>query len=128
VPGGDSFIARAIHDAGAHYLWADDRSRGSLPLDTERVFLKAAEADYWIHPSHYRSLSELYNADPRFAKFRATQISQVFNNTLQVSKNGGNNIWERGIVHPEEVLADLIKILHPDLLPEHELIYYENLQ
>ena len=128
VPGGNSFIARAIQDAGAHYLWADDPSRGSLPLDTERVFLKAAEADYWIHPSHYRSLSELFNADPRFAKFGAAQISRVFNNTRQVSKNGGNNIWERGIVHPEEVLADLIKIFHPDLLPEHELIYYENLQ
>ena len=128
VPGGDSFIARAIQDAGAHYLWADDPSRGSLPLDTERVFLRAADADYWIHPSHYRSLSELFNADPRFAKFGAAQISQVFNNTRQVSKNGGNNIWERGIVHPEEVLADLIKIFHPDLLPEHELIYYENLQ
>ena len=128
VPGGDSFIARAIQDAGAHYLWADDPSRGSLPLDIERVFLRAAEADYWIHPSHYRSLSELFNADPRFAKFGAAQISQVFNNTRQVSKNGGNNIWERGIVHPEEVLADLIKIFHPDLLPEHELIYYENLQ
>jgi iron complex transport system substrate-binding protein len=128
VPGGDSFIARAIHDAGAHYLWADDPSRGSLPLDTERVFLRAAEADYWIHPNHYHSLSELFNADPRFAKFGAAQISQVFNNTRQVSKNGGNNIWERGIVHPEEVLADLIKIFHPDLLPEHELVYYENLQ
>ena len=128
LPGGDSFIARAIQDAGAHYLWADDPSRGSLPLDTERVFLRAAEADYWIHPSHYRSLSELFNADPRFAKFGAAQISQVFNNTRQVSKNGGNNIWERGIVHPEEVLADLIRIFHPDLLPEHELIYYENLQ
>lgn len=128
VPGGDSFIARAIQDAGAHYLWVNDPSRGSLPLDTERVFLRASEADYWIHPSHYRSLSELFNADPRFAKFGAAQISQVFNNTRQVSKNGGNNIWERGIVHPEEVLADLIKIFHPDLLPEHELIYYENLQ
>ncbi|MEC8614829.1 MAG: ABC transporter substrate-binding protein, partial [Verrucomicrobiota bacterium] len=30
VPGGDSFIASAIQDAGAHYLWADDSSRGSL--------------------------------------------------------------------------------------------------
>jgi iron complex transport system substrate-binding protein len=79
-------------------------------------------------PATIRSLSELFNADPRFAKFGAAQISQVFNNTRQVSKNGGNNIWERGIVHPEEVLADLIKIFHPDLLPEHELIYYENLQ
>lgn len=128
VPGGDSFIARAIHDAGAHYLWADDRSQGSLPLDTERVFLNAADADFWIHPSHYRSLSELFKADPRFTKFRATQIRQVYNNTYQVSDTGGNNIWERGIVHPEEVLADLIKIFHPDLLPEHEFIYHENLK
>ncbi|HBR92648.1 MAG TPA: ABC transporter substrate-binding protein [Opitutae bacterium] len=128
VAGGDSFTARAIQDAGGHYLWSDNTSQGGIPLDTERVFLKAAEADYWIDPSHYRSLGELFAADPRFAKFRATQIGQVYNNTRQVGDNGGNNIWERGIVHPEEVLADLIKIFHPDLLPEHELIYYENLK
>ncbi len=128
VPGGDSFIARAIHDAGGNYVWADDGSQGGLPLDTERVFLKAADADFWIHPSHYRNLSELFDADPRFAKFRATQIGNVFNSTRQVSASGGNNIWERGIVHPEEVLGDLIQIFHPDLMPNRELIYHENLE
>ncbi|MDQ8207608.1 ABC transporter substrate-binding protein [Coraliomargarita sp. SDUM461003] len=128
VAGGDSFTARAIKDAGGHYLWSDNDSQGGIPLDTERVFLKAAEADYWIDPSGYRSLAELFAADPRFAKFRATQIGHVYNNTRQVGPHGGNNIWERGIVHPEEVLADLIKIFHPERLPEHELIYYENLK
>jgi iron complex transport system substrate-binding protein len=128
VAGGDSFTARAIQDAGGYYLWSENTSQGGIPLDTERVFLKAAEADFWIDPSLYRSLGELFAADPRFTKFRATQIGHVYNNTRQVGDNGGNNIWERGIVHPEEVLADLIKIFHPDLLPEHELIYYENLK
>jgi iron complex transport system substrate-binding protein len=128
VAGGDSFTARAIQDAGGHYLWSDNISQGGIPLNIERVFLKAAEADFWIDPSFYRSLGELFAADPRFAKFRATQIGHVYNNTRQVGDNGGNNIWERGIVHPEEVLADLIKIFHPELLPEHELIYYENLK
>jgi iron complex transport system substrate-binding protein len=128
VPGGDSFIARAIQDAGGRYVWADDRSQGGLPLDTERVFLKAAEADFWIHPSHYRSLGELFGADPRFAKFRAAQIGNVFNNSRQISAGGGNNIWERAIVHPEEVLADLIQIFHPNLMPDRQLLYYENLQ
>jgi len=128
VAGGDSFIARAIQDAGGHYLWSDNTSQGGIPLDTERVFLKAAEADFWINPSFYRSLGELFGADPRFAKFRATQIGQVYNNTRQVGPNGGNNIWEHGIIHPEEVLADLIHIFHPELMPKHELIYYENLQ
>ncbi len=127
VPGGDSFIARAIRDAGGHYLWSDNTSQGGIPLDTERVFIKAAEADYWIHPSFYRTLDELLGADDRFDKFRPTQIDQVYNNTKQVGDNGGNNIWERGIVHPEEVLADLIHIFHPELLPEHELIYHEKL-
>jgi len=128
VPGGQSFFAQFIEDAGGDYLWSDDTTQGGIPLDTERVFLKAAKADYWINPSHYRSLNELFGADPRFAKFRATQIGQVYNHTRQISDYGGNNIWERGIVHPEEVLADLINIFHPQLMPEHELIYYENLK
>jgi iron complex transport system substrate-binding protein len=128
VAGGDSYTARAIRDAGGNYLWSDNHSQGGIPLDIERVFLRAAEADFWVNPSHYRSLTELFSANPRFAKFKATQVGNVYNNTRQVSKNNGNNIWERGIVHPEEVLADLIKIFHPDLLPEHELIYYENLK
>lgn len=128
VPGGRSYIAQVIHDAGGHYLWDDDQSQGGIPLDTERVFLKAAGADVWLHPSFYRSLPQLFGADPRFAKFHAAQDGHVYNNTRQVGNNGGNNIWERGIVRPDEVLADLIQIFHPELLPEHELIYYEKLQ
>ncbi len=37
-------------------------------------------------------------------------------------------MWERGINHPDEVLADLIKIFHPELLPDHEFVYYERLK
>lgn len=127
VPGGDSFFARFIENAGGSYRWAEDTTQGGIPLDTERVFLKAADADFWINPSHYRSLSELFGADPRFKKFKAAKKGSVYNNTRQVSKRGGNNVWERGIVHPEEILSDLIHIFHPDLLPEYELIYFEKL-
>lgn len=128
VAGGESYTARAIADAGGAYLWADDTSQNAIPLDTERVFLKAAEADVWLHPSYYRSLSELFGADPRFAKFAAAQTGRVYNNTRQVSDNGGNPIWERGVVHPDEVLADLIHYIHPDLMPDHQPVYYEHLK
>ena len=128
MAGGDSYTARAIDDAGGHYLWSDNQSQGGIPLDTERVFLKAAEADFWINPSHYQSLDSLFGADDRFGKFRAAQTGQVYNNTKQVGANGGNNIWERGIVRPDEVLADLIHIFHPELLPDHEFVFYEKLQ
>lgn len=127
VPGGDSFTAQTILDAGGAYLWSDDRSQGGIPLDTERVFLKAANADFWINPSFYRSMNALLSADGRYSKFAAAGNRKVFNNTRQVNPTGGNAIWERGIVHPDEVLADLIFIFHPDLLPQHKLIFYEQL-
>lgn len=127
VPGGDSFTAQMLRDAGGDYLWDEDDSQGGIPLDTERVFLKAARADYWINPSFYRSITALLSADERFGKFAAAKNGKVFNNTRQISANGGNAIWERGIIHPDEVLADLIRIFHPELLPEHALIYYERL-
>jgi iron complex transport system substrate-binding protein len=128
MAGGESYTAQAIRDAGGDYLWADVPGSGAIPLDTERVFLKAAHADIWINPSFYRSLKELYGADQRFQKFRAGQTGHVFNNTKQRTASGGNSIWERGIVHPDDVLADLIKVFHPERMPDWEFIYYEQLK
>lgn len=126
-PGGASYSAQAFKDAGADYLWAADTSSGGIPLDFERIYYKAANADYWLNPSGNLSLNQLLQADQRFAKFKAFRENNVFNNTRRTNANGGNDIWERGISHPEEVLADLIKIFHPDLLPHHDFIFYERL-
>ncbi len=128
VPGGDSYTAQLIRDAGGDYLWSEDKTRGGIPLDTERVFLKAAEADFWIHPSFYRSMDALLSADARFGKFAAAKAGKIYNNTRQVTASGGNAIWESGVVRPDAVLADLIRIFHPEILPEHEKVYYEHLR
>ncbi|MFP4260143.1 MAG: ABC transporter substrate-binding protein [Opitutales bacterium] len=128
VPGGRSYTAQIIEDAGGHYLWRDDTSRGGVPLDLESVFLKGAHADIWINPSGHQTLASLLAADPRFSRFRPAQQNQVYNNTRQVAPGGGNAIWESGVVRPDDVLADLIHIFHPELLPDHELVYYERLR
>lgn len=128
VAAGESYTARAIRDAGGDYLWSDVPASGALALDTERVFLKAANADIWINPSFFRSMNELLTAEARFSKFKAAQVGAVFNNTKQVGANGGNAIWEQGIVHPDKVLADMIAIFHPDLMPGHEFVFYEQLK
>ena len=41
---------------------------------------------------------------------------------------GGNDYWESGAVSPHLILADLVKIFHPQLLPDHELVYYQKLE
>ncbi len=128
VPGGRSYMATALQHAGADYLWAENESEGGVPLDVEVILQRAGDADYWLNPSYYASVRALLAADERFAGFRALREGRVYNNTLRVNKNGGNDIFERGVSHPDEVLADLIKIFHPELLPEHEFVFYEKLK
>ncbi|KAA6336737.1 iron complex transport system substrate-binding protein, partial [termite gut metagenome] len=35
--------------------------------------------------------------------------------------------WESGVARPDLLLSDMIKICHPDLLPDYELTYMERL-
>ena len=44
-----------------------------------------------------------------------------------MNPNGGNDYWESGVVHPDLVLRDLVKIFHPELVPE-EFVYYRRLE
>ncbi len=128
VPGGESQAAQFLEDAGADYLWSDDTTTGSIQLDVEAVFERAAEADYWLNTGTWTSLSEAQAVDERFAEFDAFQRGSVFNNNARTNEYGGNAYWETGVTHPHQILADLIAILHSDVLPEHELVYYQQLQ
>ena len=51
----------------------------------------------------------------------------IYNNNERISSGGGNDYYESGPINPQKVLADLIKIFHPELLPDHELYYYKKL-
>lgn len=128
APGGQSFAARFLEDANAFYLWNDDPSTGSLPLAFEAVFDKAKDAEFWLNLGYVNSLAELIAADARYADFAAFQSGNVWNNNARTNANGGNDYYESAVAHPDVVLADLIKILHPAVLPEHELVYYQQLK
>lgn len=128
VSGGASYAARFLADAGAEYIWENDESTGSLMLDIETVYEQAGEADYWINTSYWGSLADAKAADERFTKFNAYETGNVYNNNLRMSPGGGNEYFETGPARPDWVLADLIKIFHPALLPDHELHYYRKLK
>jgi iron complex transport system substrate-binding protein len=128
MPGGGHYLARFVEDAGGNYLWADNPSSGSIPLDFESVFARAAEADYWINTSSWQTEADAVTADPRFADFSAFENGNIYNNNARLNEEGGNDYWEGGLTNPDIVLADLVKIFHPELLPDHELVYYRNLE
>lgn len=128
VPGGRSYVAQLLADAGATYLWADDTSTGSQPLSFEQVFERARDADFWLNPGMWKSLADGKAEDERFTQFVAFQKGNVFNNNKRLNENGGNDYFESSPTNPDIVLADLIKIFHPDLLPDHELYFYQKLE
>ncbi len=129
MAGGNSYVAKLLADAGADYLWADDESTGSLYLDFETVFEHAVDADFWVNAgSNWLSLDDALAEDERFEKFAAFQNGNVWGNNKAMNDFGGNDYWEGGVANPQLVLADLIAIFYPDLLPDHEFVYYLPLQ
>ena len=128
VSGGKSYAAQLIAAAGGAYLWADDDSAGSLPLDFEAVYEKAHAADIWLTMrNEWHSLAEVQAADERYAALAAFNSGRVYNANARLNAHGGNDYWESGLAEPHIALADLIKILHPDRLPEHALKFYQKL-
>lgn len=128
VSGGQSYMARLLADAGAEYLWADTRETGGINLSVEAVFPRALTADVWLNPAYgIRTLADVRTLDPRFAALPVVQKGAVWNNDLRMSPGGGNDYFESAVLQPHLVLADLIAILHPELMPGHRFVYYRKI-
>ena len=129
VPNGDSYLNRFFQDAGASYHWAGTKATGSLPLSFETVYPIALQADFWLNVSigNIRTKQDVLARDVRYADFNAFKNNHIYSYNNRMNAQGANDYWESGAVNPHLVLADLIRIIHPELLPEHELIYYKSI-
>jgi len=127
LPGGRSYSARLIEDAGGGYILSADTSREAIPTNIEWVFDKAQAATFWINPGAAASKQEITSTDQRLARFLAFKTNSMYNNNAIISKNGGNDYWESGITNPHVILRDLISIFHPELLPNYQPVYYKHI-
>lgn len=129
VPGGKSFAATFIHDAGGNYIWKDDEHTGSLSLGFEEVYVKAKEADFWLNLALVKSKQELIALESRYVEFKAYKNANLYNNIKNTNSKGYSDYWETGIIFPNRVLSDLILIFHPELQSQikNDLYYYKKL-
>lgn len=128
MPGGKSFSAQIIADAGGDYLWKENNASGSVSLNFEQVFEKAEKADYWINTADLTSLKTLRESYKNHAWFSAFEKGNVYSLARRLNDTGANDYFETGTVRPDLVLRDLVSIFHPDLLPQHQLYFYQKLQ
>jgi iron complex transport system substrate-binding protein len=127
MPAGESYMAEFLRDAGAAYKWSDSKGVGSLALNFESVAPEALMAEYWLNVGYVDSKKEITDKDTRYGSFRSFRTGNVYNNNKMTNDQGSNDYWESGAVNPQIVLADMIRIMHPGLLPGHQLVYYKQL-
>jgi len=127
VPGGESYAALLLKDAGASYIFADQAGFGAAPLAFEAVYDAARDADFWLNVGFATDLDSLLAMDTRYAEFKAFAQGSVYNYNARVTEMGGSDYFESGVANPDIILKDLIRIFYPDLLPEHALYYYQQL-
>ncbi|HEY3369257.1 MAG TPA: ABC transporter substrate-binding protein [Prolixibacteraceae bacterium] len=127
VPGGKSYMANLIADAGGNYLWKDNPSRESFVVSLENAIVKATQADLWINTGQTNSIQEILDSDERFKIIPSLQKKMVYNDNKQMNPTGGNEVWETGAANPQDLLRDLIHIFHPEIKTDHDFHYYQKL-
>ncbi|MDC1327081.1 ABC transporter substrate-binding protein [Ulvibacter sp.] len=128
LPQGNSWAGQLINDANGKYLWDDSEGTGSLSLHLESVLDKGRTADFWIGPGQFTSLNQMSETHSVYTKFDAFNKSNVFSFTNKKGATGGVLYYEIAPNRPDIVLKDIIKILHPELLPTHELYFFSHLE
>lgn len=123
VPGGKSYMAQFLIDAGAEYPWSDRAETGSVQLDFSQVFAKAHDADYWlIKSSTIRTRHDLEQENHLYTKFQAYKQHQVWCcNTEETS------FFEEFPFHPERLLSEYAAMFHPEVMGDYKMMYFKRI-
>ena len=115
IPGGDSYMARLIEDAGGEILGATSGTSRSRVISLEEAYDLSQSADIWLNPGPCRTIDELLAFHHTFRMFGpVVKECPIYNNTLRTTPEGGNDFWENGSVHPDLILQDLIHVFSGD--------------
>lgn len=127
VPGGKSYMADLYKSAGGDYIYSTDTHTGSLPINLETVLTDFSNAEYWFGVQE-KTIAEVLAVEPRVADMKPVKSGLIYNYNKRRGENGSTDFWEGAVSHPDWLLADVIAVLHPDILPNHQFIYLEQVK
>jgi iron complex transport system substrate-binding protein len=125
APPGNSFAGNLIEAAGAHYIFTDSISGGNLEIPEERFIALSNLIEWWgivIDKKGEPNRSDFLTKDAL-----AEHIPAMAKNQLFYCNTSECDYFGEAIMHPDEVLQDLISIFHPKLLPLHHPSYFKPL-
>lgn len=126
VPGGKSTTGMLLADAAADYIYKDNESNGSLALAPEVVFERAIDAEIWMI-RYTQAVSKTYDDIAKeyasYTRMKAFENKNIYSCNTELVP-----FYSEVPFHPDRLLEDYIKILHPELLPDYQLKYYERIE
>lgn len=128
LPQNGTYVAEAIRDANAVFKGAGE-GNSSIPKSFEEIYDLFHNAEYWLTTQgKVRTMRDFLASSERYIDFDAALNGKVFINNKREKITGGNDYWESGINRPDLLLKDIVKILHPELFPDYETVYWRHLQ
>ncbi len=126
VAGANSTVGGLLADAGADYIFSDEPASGSVPYSPEVVFDRAQQADVWMFKYNQAvdiTSQQLAGEWGNYGKMKAFTTGNVYQCNLSLVP-----YYEEAPFHPNILLKEYVKILHPDVLKGYELRYYKKLK
>ncbi|MDE7387734.1 MAG: ABC transporter substrate-binding protein [Muribaculaceae bacterium] len=115
MPPVQSYMVRLISDASGCYIYPENRSGISQPIDMELATMLLGRADIWLQPGQAMTLNQARAAAPK-ARFDCP----VYNSSA--------DFWESGAARPDLVLRDMTRMIHDHDTPDSTLTYFHRLK
>ena len=122
----NDYYASFLEFAGAENLLKDQGPNHKVGMNNETLLSLANEADVWI--TNNTSDSDWPPAS-YLESFKAYREGQVYHYQKRTRYEHDAYDWyETPEVRPDLVIEDLISIFYPDLLPNHELLFFDRVR
>ncbi|GAA0871928.1 ABC transporter substrate-binding protein [Gangjinia marincola] len=128
APGGKSWQAKLIADAGGNYIFSETNASGSLSLGIEAVIEKAYSTDVWVGPGQHNSYNQMLTSSDHYKKFKSFEERNVYSFTVENGATGGVLYYELAPNRPDLVLKDLAKIFHPAQFKAYNFTFFKPLK
>lgn len=97
MPSTQSYMAQLVTDAGADYIYQENKSNSSTPIGLETAYKLIQKADYWINVGMASTLDELKTVNPKFVDAKAVReklfTTIIYEQHRQEVMTTGNLQW-----------------------------------
>ena len=120
APAGQSYMAHILKDAGADYIYSNEKGTGSCEKSLEQVYKDQLKADFWINPGAV-SIAGLLSQQGKYKLFKPLKEGKVYCYT-----HDSNYFWEMSAVNPHWILDDFAAVFGTG--EKKPLHFYEQLK